>query len=284
MVSAESWSRIEVEAIVDDYFHMLMQELAGQSYNKTAHRRELAAKLNDRSDGSIERKHQNISAILRDAGCQYISGYKPLGNYQALLQDVVEDRIQTDSLFDELARISAEQPAIAPLNPRFENVLVKPPEFDPRAAEPQAPYRLKARAGVFRDYLEREARNRSLGEAGETFVLAYERARLYALGKSTLSDRVEQVSKTKGDGLGYDILSFESDGRERFVEVKTTAFGKQTPFYVTRNELALSKEFPGQFRLCRLFEFRKAPRMFELQGAVSANCLLDPVSYLARFG
>lgn len=27
-----SWSRLEVEATVSDYFHMLVQELAGQSY------------------------------------------------------------------------------------------------------------------------------------------------------------------------------------------------------------------------------------------------------------
>ena len=35
------WSRIEVEATVADYFHMLVMELSGQSYNKTAHRRAL---------------------------------------------------------------------------------------------------------------------------------------------------------------------------------------------------------------------------------------------------
>lgn len=282
MATAEPWSRSEVEAIVADYFHMLTQELAGQSYNKTEHRRALAAKLNDRSDGSIERKHQNISAILIELGCPYIGGYKPLGNYQALLRDVVEDRVLSDALFDTVALSAAEQPAVVPLNPRFDDVLVDAPALETEAGAGRSSYRLNPR-GIFRDYLAREARNRSLGEAGEAFVLAYERARLHSLGKPRLSDRVEHVAKTKGDGLGYDILSFEPDGRERFVEVKTTAFGKQTPFYVTRNELEFSKEFSSQFRLCRLFEFRKTPMMFQLEGAVSANCLLDPVSYVARF-
>ena len=60
------WSREEVEATVADYLHMLTQELAGQSYNKTKHRHALAAKLNHRNDGAIERKHQNISAVLID--------------------------------------------------------------------------------------------------------------------------------------------------------------------------------------------------------------------------
>ena len=284
MTAADAWAREEVEAIVDDYFHMLTQELAGQTYNKTAHRRLLATKLNNRSDGSIERKHQNISAALIELGCPYVAGYKPLGNYQSLLMEVVETRVELDALFNRAALSAAEQPAVAPLDPPLDELLVPAPVADRPANDEArgARYRLRAR-GIHRDYLDREARNRSLGEAGESLVLAYERARLYSLGRSRLVDRVEHVSKTRGDGLGFDILSFEEDGSERFVEVKTTGFGKQTPFYLSRTELEFSKAFPEQFRLCRIFDYRRAPRMFELSGAVDANCLLDPVNYLARF-
>lgn len=76
--------------------------------------------------------------------------------------------------------------------------------------------------------------------AGELFVAEFESRRLHALGLSRLSERVEHVSRTRGDGLGYDVLSFDADGRERYIEVKTTAFGQETPFYVSRNELACS--------------------------------------------
>jgi hypothetical protein len=131
--------------------------------------------------------------------------------------------------------------------------------------------------------LAREARNASLGTAGEEFVLEYERARLHKLGKKQLSERVEHVSATKGDGLGFDVLSFEGTGKERFIEVKTTAFSKETPFFVSKNEVEFSKSFSSQFQLYRLFEFRKEPKMFALSGAVAKNCILDPVSYLARF-
>ena len=78
------WSHEEVEAIVADYFKMLDNELRGIHYNKTEHRRALSILLNTRSDGSIERKHQNISAVLIDQGFPYIAGYKPLRNYQQL--------------------------------------------------------------------------------------------------------------------------------------------------------------------------------------------------------
>ncbi|HRO61154.1 MAG TPA: DUF3883 domain-containing protein [Burkholderiaceae bacterium] len=274
------WSRAEVEAIVDDYLHMLTQELSGQQYNKTAHRKALSLRLNGRSDGSIEFKHANISAVLIDLGCPYIVGYKPRSNVQSLLYEVVEDRIANNPLFDQAARSAVEQPAVAPLHADFESVLVDAPVMSARAEQERAAYRPRFR--VVRDYLEREARNRSLGEAGEGFVVACERDRLWKLGCARLSDRVEHVAATRGDGLGFDVLSFEADGRERFIEVKTTAFGKQMPFYITRNEVEFSKVYAPQFRLYRLFEFRRAPRMFALEGSVSERCLLDPVTYLVR--
>ncbi len=277
------WAREEVEAIVDDYLHMLTQELAGQSYSKTDHRRALTDRLDARSDGSIERKHQNISAVLLKLGCPYIDGYKPLANFQSLLFEIVEDRIARNDLFDRTALSAAEQPAAAPLTLSFDGVLVEPPEFGPKAESPSVTYRGRSPTTI-RDYVDREARNKSLGEAGECFVANYERTRLRALGKRQLSERVEHVSKTKGDGLGYDVLSYESDGRERFIEVKTTAFGKYTPFYISRNEVDFSKAFEEQYRLYRLFAFRRAPRMFELKGAVDRKCILDPISYVARFG
>ena len=101
-------------------------------------------------------------------------------------------------------------------------------------------------------------------------------------GKKTLSNRVEHVAATQGDGLGYDVLSFEEDGRERLIEVKTTAFGQLTPFYVSRNELMRSEADADHYRLYRIFDFRDRPRLFELPGTISARCELEAVSYLAR--
>jgi len=261
---------------------MLTQELAGQSYNKTAHRRALQQKLDNRPEGAIERKHQNVSAILLELGCPWIAGYKPLSNYQRLLFDVVEQQVAANPLFDQVALKAADQPAAPPLLSDFENVLVTPPSVSHKAKD--RPIRYGPLEGGFkRDYLTREAHNASLGLAGEEFVVAYERARLDILGKKLLSDRVEHVSKTKGDGLGFDVLSFEATGRERFVEVKTTTFAKETPFFISRNEVEFSKSFAKQFQLYRLFEFRKLPRMFSLHGPINDNCILDPVSYVGRF-
>lgn len=277
-----AWSRHEVEATVADYFHMLMLELSGQSYNKSAHRKLLLQQLDGRTDAAVEKKHQNISAILIDCGVPYISGYKPLGNYQALLREIVEERLKVDSRLDQAAEFACSTPAAPPLLSSYSSLLVDPPKFNHVAREPEA-------AGTYRpvpqkrDYLAREARNASLGLAGEEFVLNYEHYRLRSLGEEGLADRVEHVSQTKGDGLGYDILSFDATGRERFIEVKTTAFGKETPFFVSRGELRFAKEYEDVFHLYRLFDFRREPKLFDLSGSLEKHCSLNPVTYICQF-
>ena len=84
------WSRIECELIVQDYMSMYEKEMRGEKYSKAEYRRGLQPKLNQRSEGSIEFKHQNISAALIDSGYPYIRGYKPAKNYQSLLKDVIQ--------------------------------------------------------------------------------------------------------------------------------------------------------------------------------------------------
>lgn len=275
------WSREEVEAIVADYLQMLTMELAGQSYSKAEYRKRLQAKLSARSEASIEFKHGNISAAMIALGFPYIRGYKPRSNYQALLAAVVEDQIRGKATLDQLALAAVQQPAVAPLQADFTKVKTDPPKRQLQVSEPLHPLQFKASK---RDYLGREAQNRSLGLAGEEFVVQFEHWRLVAMGQPRLADRVEHVSQSKGDGLGYDVLSFEPDGKERLIEVKTTTFGRDTPFFVTRGELALSKGAQDQFHLYRLFEFRKAPRLFDLPGALDSHCQLDPVTYRASFG
>lgn len=275
------WTREEVEAIVADHLRMLSLDLSGQDYNKAAHRRALQQKLHDRSEGSIEFKHCNISAVMIELDYPPLRGYQPRGNYQSLVREVVEQQLQRFTHLDAIALAAVQQPAVVPELLDFGLVETTAPQRKHVAREVVRPYHTHP---VKRDYLAREARNQSLGLAGEEFVLHFEHWRLVHMGKPQLADRVEHVSKSKGDGLGYDVLSFDPSGRERFIEVKTTAYGKETPFYVTRGKLSFSREASAQFHLCRVFEFRKAPKLFSLKGQLDDHCQLDPVTYQASFG
>ncbi len=126
------WSREEVEAIVADYLHMLTLELTGQTFNKTQHRRRLQALLSDRADASIEFKHGNISAVMRDLGFPSIRGYKPRSNYQALLAEVVADQVREKGSLDKAALAAVELPAITPTFQDFAKVKSEAPKRNPK--------------------------------------------------------------------------------------------------------------------------------------------------------
>lgn len=132
-----------------------------------------------------------------------------------------------------------------------------------------------------RNYLETEARNQSLGLAGELLVMNFEHERLWRAGKRQYADRIEHVSKTEGDHLGFDIRSFEQDGRDRLIEVKTTRFGVSTPFFVSTNEVSVSRAHAHEYHLYRVFNFERGPRLFRLAGSIEKNCTLNATEFKA---
>jgi hypothetical protein len=287
MAKGDDWSALEVSLTVADYMKMLTLELTGQAYNKTAHRQALLEGLSGRSHAAVELKHQNISAVLRDMGHFWISGYKPRSNYQTLLAAEVEKWVIQHPELDRNALTAAEAPAATPEHPDFSLFEVDRPTLrDGRESgvrEAQALYGEKVRFAIKRDYAAREARNSSLGLAGEELVLKFEQYRLSKLGYDRLAGRVEHVSKSQGDGLGFDVLSFEESGKERFIEVKTTMFAKETPFFASSSELRFARKNAEQFFVYRLFEFKKAPKCYTLPGVIEDHCMLDPVSYRCSF-
>lgn len=274
----EAWTREEIELIVADYRAMLLAELRGEPYRKAEHRRNLQKRLNDRSEGSIEYKHQNISAVLVEQGFPTIDGYKPAHNYQrGLFPEIVLDQIATSpAVRAEAARLAEQEAAATPSVEDILAILVDPPGPRERAAhairEPVTP-----RTDI--DYAAREAANHSLGLQGEQFVLNYEKARLIHADRANLADRIEHTSVEQGDGAGFDIRSFEDTGQDRLIEVKTTRYSRHTPFYMSSNELAVSSAEAQRYYLYRLFRFGREPRLFTLQGRVEGRYAVEPTQY-----
>jgi hypothetical protein len=234
---ANDWSQEEVEATVSDYFDMLAMELCGESFNKAEHNRNLQKLLNHRTNAAVELKHQNISAVLTALGYPYIDGYKPRRNYQQLLYSIIQECLVGDGKLNQAAAAAVERPQDKPpIISDVLSILVAPPVREnekPTLYDRPAKVRQPAR----KNYLEIESRNQSLGIAGEKLVLEFEHQRLWKAGKKDLADRVEHVAQTKGDYLGFDVLSFETDGRERPIEVKMTRFGALTLFLFPKMKL-----------------------------------------------
>ena len=87
-MAGDVWTDLENNVIVADYFAMLQDDLSGSPSSKAEHNEQLQSHI-WRSRGSIEFKHQNISAVLRGLGEIWIEGYKPAVNYQMSLVDAV---------------------------------------------------------------------------------------------------------------------------------------------------------------------------------------------------
>jgi hypothetical protein len=261
------WSPAEVRATVADYLAMLFAELTGAPYSKRAHRRALRPFLRGRSEGAIELKHANISGVLIELGLPYIRGYKPRGHYQqALVEEIGRQVGDGSEIRDAMIR-----PALVPIGHiRF-------------VAVPEARYATRARrAGATTrtvDYGILEAENRALGRRGEDLVYRLESDRLRRAGRPDLAERVEWVARDIGDGLGYDIRSYDADGGELHIEVKTTRGGALTPFYISAAELGVARA-DSAFRLYRLFDLEREPQIYVLT-ALDDRLDLDAVTYRA---
>jgi hypothetical protein len=279
-MAGEDWSREEVEATVGDYFAMLRDELAGLRVNKAEHNERLRRLLRNRSKGSVEFKHANISAVLTLHGHPYIDGYKPRFNFQALLEQAVLEYLDVHrDFFEPLITGPVLSPTAAPDAEAFD--VRRTVEAPPEAMRiPQTVWSPSARLSRF-DFVARDAANRDLGQRGEEFVLEFERKRLHDGGHHELVQRVEWTAQVRGDGAGFDVQSYNADGSTRLIEVKTTGLGKYFPFNVTVNEVRCSESRPEVFHLYRVFNFGPDARLYMLPGALSHSCHLAATQYRA---
>lgn len=278
-MSSEPWSDIENALIVADYFAMLASDFYGQPYSKAQHRRVLLTHLNGRTEGAIEFKHQNISAVLKALGEDWIPGYKPAFNFQLSLVDAVARWLASNPEWSQRA-IAKSRLAISEADQR--QLWISPP---PTLSNQPPPEELEQTLQIARkfDVAERDERNRVLGRAGEELVLAHERSSLRLAGRSDLAREVLWVSEEVGDGAGYDIHSFTLDGRPRLIEVKTTNGWERTPFHITRNELRVAEERQAEWCLLRLWNFSRGVKAFELRPPLEAHVSLTATTFQASF-
>lgn len=271
-VVGSDWSSIELDLIVADYFAMLKEEQAGQTVRKTDHRRALKTHI-QRTDGSIEFKHQNISAVLTQLGLPRIRGYVPAWNFQGAIVDAIGRYLELDS--DPVPLQASRSFGFADTPSLFEST---PPA--PLSISPKAKTAFERVARKF-DPALRDQLNRALGLAGEELIYEREKQLLIDADRKDLARKVRWVSREDGDGAGYDIRSYDMAGAERWIEVKTTRGGSTTPFYLTRNENEVAKERPEAFRLYRLHDFSQKPGLFTLTPPLEALLQLEALTFRA---
>jgi hypothetical protein len=131
------------------------------------------------------------------------------------------------------------------------------------------------------NFLENNKENKRIGDLGELWILDYERKKLREANLHNLASRVRQDSKEKGDGLGYDIFSYDLTGNEIFIEVKTSTGAVNTPFYLTATELARSVVDADKYFVYRVYQFNEMTKTGSIKiiaGDMTSLCV-NPVQY-----
>ena len=184
---------------------------------------------------------------------------------------VLEDLIMPEREFQKyLDRILSSRNAHS--IPRLNLLETNPPE-GLNFARPNRSFK-----GAIIDFQKEQQENEALGHSGENFVREYERTRLEKYPE--LAKKVEKQL----DGKGFDILSFDEEGNEIHIEVKTTRYGLNTPFYISEHEVIFSSQYARSYVLWRLYEMdtvRGSAKYYRLSGNMREVLQLEAIAYRA---
>jgi hypothetical protein len=260
------------DLLVAEYFELDRIQRAGGEVEKEKLYQRLGDII-DRKPGGVGNKFQNISAVLDSLNMEYARGHRPRPNIQQSLADAVERYLDAHPtlVFGE-----SKLPDVGPAD-----VI----EVEAPLAMPPGPAIERTVERIARKYnhAERDARNRKLGALGEKLILEREKLSLRKLGKDSLADKVRHVSELDGDGVGYDIRSYDPSGEERLIEVKTTNGPATTAFFLSRTEHDVSLEKAAIWRLHRVHLFSSDPKVFILPPPLSQSTNLEIATWKASF-
>lgn len=151
------------------------------------------------------------------------------------------------------------------------------------------PEQLKTEKKVFErgsraiDFENQNKRNRKLGEHGESVVLKFEKDFLIKNNRPDLAEKIRQISK-EDVSAGYDILSYEVNGKEKYIEVKSTNSSPSgsASFLISTNEYTKAREIENYY-IYVVFDARSFnPKVWPIKNPISLEgkgLSLSPTSF-----
>ncbi|MDX1444396.1 MAG: DUF3883 domain-containing protein, partial [Gammaproteobacteria bacterium] len=269
------------EILVTNYFIMLDAELQGEMYSKADHRNRIKKELGEKEDQVVDDAHHHISAVLAETGLPFVDNFPPRSGASKSLELAVQEFIESHPELVEALWLD-EVPGHNSIPVELDDAkahwapLPDPEEYRPSRREPWHPGSVNEI-----DFRLRESYNSSLSAAGERFVMAFERARLREAGVKEKAKEVAWLSQTFGESFGYDIKSFEDNGSERFICVKTTNYGSRFPFTLSVQELERAQQNPRHFYIYRVFQMSRGAKVFIMPATRLELKKLQPVAFRA---
>ena len=109
-----------------------------------------------------------------------------------------------------------------------------------------------------------------MGDTGEELVFKHEKNRLEKIGRGDLSSQVRWLAD-EGEHPGYDILSYNDDGSERWIEVKASKGTKISNIEITENERETACSAPeGRYWIYLVENVFKRPVLSTIQNPVNS--------------
>ncbi len=162
--------------------------------------------------------------------------YSSNPNYQKIFDTLQKKSTQEQSDIVEQIVGANQLPKLGDVKPQLVDITISP------SLRPKSTGRVKSVIANKIDYAERDANNKIVGDFAEQVVIKYEKENLLTLGKKKFASQVTQVS-LESDSYGYDVLSYDSSGKEKHIEVKAVK-GKPNSsfrFFISENEIAVAK-------------------------------------------
>ncbi len=129
-------------------------------------------------------------------------------------------------------------------------------------------------------------KNTELGKRGEEIVVEYERSKLISEGREDLADKVRTTRDIAGNAERFDILSYDKDGNEKYIEVKTTKGGLTNIFHISESEVKFSHDYGEKYYLYRVYNLNtktKSAGLKIIKGPIDRE-MLKPTNYICRIG
>lgn len=131
------------------------------------------------------------------------------------------------------------------------------------------------------DFVKKQENNTELGKAGEDLVYKKEKEILKNANREDLSEKVF-LTREKDNTAPYDILSYNKNGEEKYIEVKTTMGNFEEEFYISESEVEFSEEHSENYYLYRIYNFNsKEPNCEIYKGKINRE-YLESIKYKAK--
>jgi hypothetical protein len=194
--------------------------------------------------------------------------------YSTYPKSPVKEQQESDTLTDYKAPVFpiSQSPETIDLN-------IQPIQDSPKSGSHN-------KSGNKPDYEKENRLLKQLGDMGEDLVLKFEQKRLREAGLNSQAKKVKRVS-LDSDSWGFDILSYNDDKTERYIEVKATRAKAGTAnFLLTLNELNTAKEKQENYFIYMVYDIlSKNPQIWIIPNPFSPenkDVLMKPVNYRVK--